>query len=139
MDVGAQPGQPAIDPIILVVDDNGDACELLGDLLRRAGYRVELAYDGPGALAVTARTVPDVAILDIGLPAMDGFELAIRLRRDPRLAVTRLIALTGYDGSDDQLKVREAGFHAHLVKPVSFDQLRATVVALLADPPTLGS
>src|SRR5687768_15427670 len=126
MDGVAPPGHPAIDPIILLVDDNGDACDLLGDLLRRAGYQVEVAYDGPGALAVTARTVPDVAILDIGLPTMDGFELALRLRRDPRLAITRLIALTGYDGHESQTRVREAGFHAHLVKPVSFDQLRAT-------------
>src|SRR6185369_11159115 len=80
---------------ILLVDDNRDALEMLGALLRDAGHEVRDACDGPSALARIDAFVPEIALLDIGLPGMDGYELASRLRADPRCASTRLIALTG--------------------------------------------
>jgi CheY-like chemotaxis protein len=78
--------------------------------------------------------VPDVAVLDIGLPGMDGLELAARLRADPRLAGTRLIALTGYGGASDRQRVKDAGFDVHLVKPVSLEHLKRALSRLLAPP-----
>jgi PAS domain S-box-containing protein len=101
---------------VIVVDDNVDAADMLAELLREAGHHVDVAYDAPEALALAERSPPDIAILDIGLPAMDGYELA------GRLSVVRrpiLIALTGYGRDHDKQRSAEAGFAHHLVKPVS--------------------
>ncbi len=108
---------------VLVVDDNEDAAELLGEVLRFAGFEVSVCHDGPTALELTTRVTPDVAILDIGLPVMDGIELSRRLRQRPELAHLRLIAATGYGQASDRLLLREAGFDHHLVKPIDFDEL----------------
>ena len=120
------------DDAVLVVDDNEDAAELLATILRMQGYRVEVAHDGPGALDRLAGYSPGVIILDIGLPGMDGFELArrIRDRGDPRRA--RLIALTGYGQRGDHERSREAGFDLHLVKPINTGQLLETLDAFFA-------
>jgi CheY-like chemotaxis protein len=109
---------------VLVVDDNVDAAELLADLVRAAGHEVELAHDGPQALRALDTFRPDVGILDIGLPVMDGYELAARLRE--RLPV-RLAALTGYGQDHDRARSQAAGFEAHFVKPVAPDQLLAYI------------
>jgi signal transduction histidine kinase/CheY-like chemotaxis protein len=110
---------------ILVVDDNRDAAELLAELLREKGHTAEVALDGPTALDLAQHFHPDVAVLDLGLPVMDGYELARRLReRSPAL---RLIALTGYGQRSDRERTRAAGFDAHLVKPVAIDVLQSTV------------
>jgi CheY-like chemotaxis protein len=109
---------------VLIVDDNRDAAVLLGELLETYGCQTVIAHDGPSALAATERFVPEIAILDIGLPVMDGYELAGHLRRDPRLAGVRLIAVTGYGQTHDRERSRDAGFDAHLVKPVSDARLR---------------
>jgi CheY-like chemotaxis protein len=101
---------------VLVVDDNADAAELLAEFLRDAGHQVALAHDGPQALRVVETFTPEVAILDIGLPVMDGYELAARLRE--RMPV-RLAALTGYGQEHDRARSRSAGFQAHFVKPIS--------------------
>jgi signal transduction histidine kinase len=101
---------------ILVVDDNADAAELLAEYLRQAGHLVALAHDGAQALRLVESFTPDVAILDIGLPVMDGYELAGRLRE--RLPL-RLAALTGYGQEHDRARSVTAGFHAHFVKPIS--------------------
>jgi signal transduction histidine kinase/DNA-binding response OmpR family regulator len=103
---------------VLVVDDNEDAVESLADALAELGHTVETAYDGPAALGVLQRYTPDVAFLDVGLPVMDGYELARRIREDRRFARTVLIAVTGYGQKRDRAQSREAGFDAHLVKPV---------------------
>jgi CheY-like chemotaxis protein len=112
---------------ILLVDDNEDARELLGEMLRTMGYDVELAPDGPAALDKLATFAADVAILDLGLPVMDGFELARRIsdtRANPR---PRLVALTGYGREADMARTRAAGFDAHLVKPVHVPALVSAV------------
>jgi len=108
---------------ILVVDDNRDAADSLAELLRMVGHDVLLAHDGPQALEVATAHRPDTVLLDIGLPGMDGYEVARRLRERPDLSRTRLIALTGYGQANDRKATTEAGFEAHLVKPVDFGEL----------------
>jgi excisionase family DNA binding protein len=112
---------------VLVVDDNADLASLIGELLQHLGHEVELAHDGPSALAAAARFLPDVALLDIGLPGMDGYELAGRLRS--LRGSLRLVAISGYGQATDRKRSEEAGFADHLVKPVTPDHL-ASVVSL---------
>ncbi|HVK15138.1 MAG TPA: ATP-binding protein, partial [Gemmataceae bacterium] len=109
---------------VLVVEDNVDAGDSLSMLLRLHGHEVLVARTGPNALAVAAAFRPALAILDIGLPGMDGYEVARRLRADPQLAGVTLCALTGYTPSEaDRLKPQQAGFDHHLVKPVRLETL----------------
>jgi len=102
---------------ILLVDDNEDAADSLAEALRDLGHVVEVAHDGPQALAKLQTFSPNVALLDIGLPLMDGYELARRIRHEPRLAGVRLVSITGYGQHADKLRAQEAGFDVHLVKP----------------------
>ncbi len=104
---------------VLVVDDNVDAADTLGELLKAWGYEVTVAHDGPAALAALQDTLPDIALLDIGMPAMDGYELAAHLRFQPGCAELPIIAITGSGGPEDMRRSRAKGFAAHLVKPVS--------------------
>ena len=108
---------------VLVVDDNDDAAMMLTEILGVSGHVTATAEDGPRALEAAARFRPDVALLDIGLPVMDGFELARQFRADPELRNMRLIAVTGYGQEHDRRQSAEAGFDSHLVKPVDVDQL----------------
>ena len=108
---------------ILVVDDNEDARVLLAELLTKSGHEVETAEDGLTALQVLEEFQPDVAILDIGLPGMDGCELARRIRQLPAQAAVRLLALTGYGQAADRSNTRAAGFDVHLVKPLDLQGL----------------
>jgi PAS domain S-box-containing protein len=117
---------------VLIVDDNIDAAELLSIALERRGHETRVTHDGPSALELLDSFTPDVAVLDIGLPVMDGYALAQRLRVIPRLASTRLIALTGYGQAKDRQRSSDAGFVAHLVKPVRFEELDS----LLNDEPS---
>jgi CheY-like chemotaxis protein len=117
---------------ILLADDNVDSAEMMRDLLDALGHEALLAHDGAGALALVEQQVqraraPDVIILDIGLPDMDGAELARRLRAMPALARTRLVAHTGYGAPHDREKTTAAGFDVHLVKPASIEQLQAAL------------
>ncbi len=119
---------------IILVDDNVDSAEMMCDLLEALGHHAVLAHDGAAALALaaaraTASDAPDVMILDIGLPDMDGSELARRLRAMPALAATRLVAHTGYGAPHDREKTSAAGFDVHLVKPASIEQLQAALRA----------
>ncbi|HVS02541.1 MAG TPA: ATP-binding protein [Thermoanaerobaculia bacterium] len=115
---------------ILVVDDNRDAAEALAELLRLEGYQVVAAHEGRVALAMAAERPPDVALLDIGLPVMDGYELARRLRRQPSDHPLRLIALTGYGQEHDRRRSQAAGFDDHLVKPVDLATLRQALTGV---------
>jgi CheY-like chemotaxis protein len=117
-------------PRVLLVDDNADALEMLASALGALGYQVETAPDGGAGLELARANPPEVAVLDIGLPVMDGFELARRMREDPRLAGIRLVALTGYGQASDRQKALEAGFDVHLVKPIDVEAL---VEALSSD------
>ncbi|MBX3201877.1 MAG: PAS domain-containing protein [Labilithrix sp.] len=103
---------------VLVVDDNVDAAEMLAMMLELRGHETRTAHDGPGAIAAAAEWTPEVVFLDIGLPGMDGYEVARRLRSDPAFAETVLVALTGWGSADDKLRAREAGLDVHLTKPV---------------------
>jgi CheY-like chemotaxis protein len=109
---------------VLVVDDNKDTTDGLTRLLLRAGYDVQAAYDGPSALAMAADFHPEIVLLDLGLPIMDGFQVVQALRLTEEGKKLRLIALSGYGQDEDQRRSREAGFDLHLVKPVEFSELR---------------
>ncbi|XXX72494.1 PAS domain-containing protein [Sorangium sp. So ce134] len=123
----ARPG-PARSRRILVVEDNPDVAESLVMLLKALGYEVAMARSGPEALAAAPAFLPDVVLLDIGLPGMDGYEVARQLRRQPDLELALLVALSGYGQEEDRRRSQAAGFDHHLVKPVS----RAVLQPLIA-------
>jgi PAS domain S-box-containing protein len=114
---------------VLIVDDNIDAAAMLEMLLRASGYRTWTAYTGPTALAAATEHLPDVVLLDIGLPEIDGYEVARRIRQQPVLRSIVLVAMTGYGQESDRQRSREAGFDHHLVKPADF----ARVLQILTD------
>ena len=115
---------------VMLVDDNVDAADSLGTLLEALGHRVHVKYE-PGSVVEDARRVrPDVFVLDIGLPGIDGFELARRLRAQPETADALLIALTGYGQAHDRVLSRAAGFDRHFVKPVDLEALLAALAEL---------
>jgi PAS domain S-box-containing protein len=108
---------------VLVVDDNQDAADSLGALLRLFGAQVQVVHDGPAALEALAQTGAETVFLDIGMPGMDGYEVARRIRSGVAGADVLLIAVTGWSQEEDRRRVREAGFDAHLTKPVGVDDL----------------
>jgi PAS domain S-box-containing protein len=108
---------------IMIVDDNADAAETLGMLLSEHGHAVEVFNDPVSALAAAGRLQPDIAVLDIGLPVLDGYELATRLRALPGFHGCRMIALSGYGQDADKARSEAAGFERHLVKPITPDQV----------------
>jgi CheY-like chemotaxis protein/two-component sensor histidine kinase len=117
---------------LLVVDDNVDAAATLAMLLEACGYEVMVENDSLRALELAQRERPDAALLDIGLPEMDGNELARRLRADPRTGPALLVAITGYGQEQDRRAALEAGFDHHMVKPVDLDKLAAILAGLAA-------
>jgi CheY-like chemotaxis protein/two-component sensor histidine kinase len=146
-------GRPAATPMaknglrVLVVDDNEDGVEMLHLMLTHMGYETRKARNGLEALDVAKAFHPHIALLDIGLPVMDGYELAERLRAMPHLAGLYLIAVTGYGQESDRERAWSAGFNQHLVKPVTFQiiqgalatrsALNATEIALRPAPPPI--
>ena len=116
---------------VLVVDDNRDAAETLAEALASRGFDARTAFDGPSALALATRFTPDVALLDIGLPVMDGYELARRLREIPGLATVELVAVTGYGQDSDRQRSAAVGFREHLVKPVNLRRVTSLVSRLV--------
>jgi len=123
---------------ILVVDDNEDAANSLAMLLQLDGHDVSTAYDGTAALSATKQLKPEVVFLDIGLPQMDGYEVARRLRAEYGSAAPRLIALTGYGQAEDRARALAVGFAAHLTKPIDSHQLQR-VLSSKADGGGTGS
>jgi two-component system CheB/CheR fusion protein len=115
---------------ILVVDDNSDVADSLAMLLRLEGHDVEVAYNAPGTFEAVQRMRPEAVFLDIGLPHMDGYEIARRLRADPAAEQVHLIALTGYGQEHDRERAREAGFGAHLVKPADIEAVNQILASL---------
>jgi len=129
---------PAHSRRVLIVDDNEDAATMLREVLVACGHAVRSAHDGPSALRAAEEFLPEIALVDIGLPVMDGYELARRFTAHSTLNATRLIALTGYGQEQDRRRSEAAGFVAHLVKPVALTQLRRLVESAetpQADPP----
>jgi signal transduction histidine kinase/ActR/RegA family two-component response regulator len=108
---------------VLVVDDNADAAQMLAALLEVQGHDVSVEYDARGALARAQDEHPDVLLLDIGLPDMDGYELARRLRAQPENAGATLVALTGYGQNQDRAEAQQAGFDHYLVKPADLNEV----------------
>lgn len=123
---------------VLIVEDNLDGLRTLMELLQSNGHTVLGVPDGPAALRVAGEWQPDLALLDLGLPLMDGYEVAARLRSDLGLKDTRIVALTGWGTEQDRAKTTAAGFHAHLTKPVAPERLLQLIDDLLrprdADP-----
>ena len=131
------PGVPALPPPgiavalpaerlyrVLVVDDNVDAAESLATLLSISGHEIRMAHDGRSALEAAREFRPDLALLDIGLPGLSGFEVAEQIRREPTLAPIVLVAMTGYGLETDRQRSRDAGFDHHLVKPADFAEVQ---------------
>jgi len=112
----------------LVVDDNRDAADSIVALLEANGHEARVAYSGAAALEVLATYVPDLALIDLGMPTMDGYELARRVRRTPRLAYMRLVALTGWGQPEARERSRAAGFDKHVVKPLKASDLDELIV-----------
>jgi two-component system CheB/CheR fusion protein len=117
---------------VLIVEDNADSCELLCELLAASGFECESAHDGVTGLAKFEASPPDVALVDIGLPELDGFEFARRVRAKREYDGVYLIALTGYGQKQDRERALEAGFDQHLVKPLS----PALLMRMLGKPTT---
>ncbi|RZL61542.1 MAG: response regulator, partial [Variovorax sp.] len=120
---------------VLVVEDNPDGLRTLVDLIGSSGYAVRGAADGPEALSLAGDWPPDLVLLDLGLPQMDGYQVAARLRGDLGLTRTRLVALTGWGSAQDKARTQAAGFDAHLTKPVNPEELLRAIAGWLAPAP----
>jgi PAS domain S-box-containing protein len=120
---------------ILVVDDNKDSADSLAMMLKLFGAEVETAYDGPSALEIISARRPAVVLLDIGMPGMDGYEVARLVRGQPDGSNIALIALTGWGQQEERRRSQEAGINYHLLKPVDFDALQSLLASLLDKPP----
>jgi CheY-like chemotaxis protein len=120
---------------VLVVDDNVDAAESIAAVLRLYGHEVRCVFEGRSALEEAERYAPDVVVLDIGLPGMDGYEVAQRLRKRPRFGRTPILAVTGYGSEADRQRAHRAGFDHHLTKPVDPDTLQRFIVQSRARRP----
>jgi signal transduction histidine kinase/ActR/RegA family two-component response regulator len=114
---------------VLIVDDNVDAADALAQNLALLGHRTRTVYAGSDALAVAAEFEPEIVFCDLGMPAIDGLEVARRLRQDERYAAALLVALTGWGSEDDRHRTKEAGFDAHVVKPVNEETMNALFAA----------
>jgi CheY-like chemotaxis protein len=128
----AEPKSPSVDPAlpplrILAVDDNRDAADALAVMLRFFGHDVHVACDAAEALRIAANVRPDVALLDLGLPHVSGYELARRIRKQPWGAGMRLIAVTGWGSEIDRRRANKAGFDEHLLKPLDAGKLRSAL------------
>jgi CheY-like chemotaxis protein len=115
---------------VLVVDDNVDAADSLGMVLELLGAEVRVVNSGPDALATMASYAPTVVVLDIGMPGMDGYEVARRIRGDPRNDGLTLIAMTGWGQDDDRRRTRAEGFDHHLIKPPDIVALQAVLASI---------
>lgn len=127
------------EPRILVVDDNIDAAESVAILLELEGHQVRTVHTGAAALALAPDFQPRVILLDLGLPGMDGYEVARRLRANPATQAIKLIALTGYGQAEDRQQSHAAGFDGHLVKPVDPKILLKEVIAAIGREEAGGS
>jgi CheY-like chemotaxis protein len=103
---------------IVVIEDHVDTAELMHEILREAGHDVRVAHCGEDGVAAALSLRAEVVLCDVGLPDIDGYEVARRLRADGTTAAARLVALTGYDGDAETKRAREAGFDRHVVKPI---------------------
>ncbi len=124
-------------PKVLVVDDNRDAADSLQALFEMENCKVATAYDGIEAVQAVDETMPDMIIMDLGMPSMDGYEAARRIRRKPGSQDVLMIALTGWGQSDARQRTIEAGFDHHMIKPVNFEEIKRLVNGRFGRTPTL--
>jgi CheY-like chemotaxis protein len=117
---------------VLVIEDNVDAANALRNVLELAGHHAEVAYNGPDGVARARASAPDVVFCDIGLPTMDGYEVARTLRAQPELGRVKLVAVSGYGAPEDLARARVAGFDLHVTKPVSIVRLEEVLAELEA-------
>ena len=127
-----QPASPAEHLDVLVVEDNPDAAELLRALLDSWGHRVRVARDGLAGVSVASSQVPQVGIVDIGLPGLNGYQVAERLRADDRTRSMYLVAITGYGRPEDRARAHAAGFDDFIVKPLDFETLEEAIAVAAA-------
>jgi len=118
---------------VLVIEDNKDAADSLARLVRLGGHQVQVAYSGQVGLLLAQQQTPDVILLDIGLPRVDGYQVVEQLRSQPETEDALIIAVTGYGQASDRQRSKAAGFDLHLVKPIKTEHL----LALLRGDPTL--
>lgn len=123
---------------ILIIEDSEDVAESLAELLRLLGHEVSVAADGKAGLAMADAERPQVVLCDLTLPGMSGLEVATRLRAAPTTQTSTLVALTGWSGSEDRRRTREAGFDHHMIKPLDIDALCA-LLRNIGTPGTPGS
>lgn len=114
---------------VLVVDDNVDTARGISLLMKSLGHEVQVCYNGNAGAAAALEMRPDLALLDLGLPGMDGFQLAAAIRSEESLRSTRLIAISGYGQAEDRRRSLEVGFDDHLVKPVDIQTLKSILAA----------
>jgi CheY-like chemotaxis protein len=112
---------------VVVIEDHKDTAELMHEILRDAGHDVRVAFSGHDGVNAALALPAEVVLCDVGLPDIDGYEVARRLRADQATARAHLVALTGYDGDDEQQKARDAGFDRHVVKPIDPFQLESLI------------
>jgi CheY-like chemotaxis protein len=115
---------------ILVVDDNRDAAESLKMLLDLDGHEVHAAHDGERALEIAVTVKPEVMLLDIGMPKVNGYEVAMRVRSEPWGEAVKLVAITGWGHAEDRARARAAGFDHHLVKPVDHEVVQSLLLQM---------
>jgi CheY-like chemotaxis protein len=121
---------------VLIVEDDPESREYMGALLDLWGYRPRLAAEGRTALSLAQEAMPDVVLLDLGLPGLDGFEVAQELRRLPGGGAALIVAVTAFRGEEHRLRAEEAGFDKYLMKPVDIETLRLVLAgAARRDPP----
>jgi CheY-like chemotaxis protein len=122
---------------VLLVDDNVDGVQALAELLKECGHYVEAVYDPASALQIVSRFMPEIAVIDIGLPVMDGYELVHRLRTERVGRGCLYVALTGYGQEADRRRSRAAGFHHHFVKPLDPSRLLSLIDTLSPRSPSI--
>ena len=125
--------EPAVSRRVLIVDDSHDAAESLAMMLQFDGHETHMAHDGFEAIDAAEQLRPEIVLLDIGLPRLNGYEACRRIRQEPWGKQMTLVALTGWGQEEDRQRSREAGFDTHMVKPIDFDVLRKLLASLPAD------
>jgi CheY-like chemotaxis protein len=119
---GVRPGQR-----VLVVDDDLDSAEMVAEMLSMLGLHSKFALDGPSGIALAKAFLPHLILLDVGLPEMDGYEVARQLRGEASLSTVKLVAVTGYSGPERESLAREAGFDHYIVKPIQLSALQPII------------
>lgn len=118
---------------VLIIEDNQDAAEILREVLEMYEHEVAVAHSGPDGVETARAFHPQVVLCDLGLPGMNGYEVASTLRRDPETKEAHLVALTGYSQAEERARAHASGFEVHLTKPVGLDDIQRLLVEFAPD------